>query len=177
MLALYLSMLEDDGDKAIFTEIYEQYERKIYAVAMHLTSSAPKAEDAVHDTMIKVIKHFDDAKKLFRKSCDEFDPWIVTINEEHSAGYPPQGGTHHGNGGGLGYARARQRPPGVGVPGPGGGDPRHAGEVPAGPGAAAGAGVELRRDRPGAGHCGKHRPDQVPAGPHHAAGAIGGDGI
>lgn len=64
MLALYLSMLEDDGDKAIFTEIYEQYERKIYAVAMHLTSSAPKAEDAVHDTMIKVIKHFDDAKNF-----------------------------------------------------------------------------------------------------------------
>ena len=81
MLALYLSMLEDDGDKAIFTEIYEPYERKIYAVAMHLTSSAPKAEDAVHDTMIKVIKHFDDAKKLFRKSCDEFDPWIVTITK------------------------------------------------------------------------------------------------
>lgn len=51
MLALYLSMLEDDGDKAIFTEIYEQYERKIYAVAMHLTSSAPKAEDAVPDNV------------------------------------------------------------------------------------------------------------------------------
>lgn len=42
MLALYLSMLEDDGDKAIFTEIYEQYERKIYAVAMHPYILGPK---------------------------------------------------------------------------------------------------------------------------------------
>lgn len=79
MLAFYLSIIEGDGDQALFVKLYERYERKLYGVAYHILGSQSRAEDAVQETMLKVIDHFDEAKKIFSKSCTKFDSWIVII--------------------------------------------------------------------------------------------------
>lgn len=81
MLALYLSIIEEDRDKALFVELYERYEGKTYSVAYHILGSHHKAEDAVHDTMLRLINHFDEAKKILDKSCAEFEAWIVIITK------------------------------------------------------------------------------------------------
>ena len=79
MLALYLAMIEEDGDKALFAELYGRYEKKLYSIAWNILGSPHLAEDAVHDTMVKIIRNFDKAKKIYAKSCADFECWIVII--------------------------------------------------------------------------------------------------
>lgn len=79
MLAFYLSTLDDSGDKALFAQIYERYEWKMYAVALNILKEPRAAEDAVHDALVKIISHFETAKKYFYDSCLDLEPWIVII--------------------------------------------------------------------------------------------------
>lgn len=79
MLALYLSLLPDDEDRALFLQIYEKYERKLYAVAFSMLREAHAAEDAVQNAMVNVIQSFDTAKKIISDSCSDLAPWLVTI--------------------------------------------------------------------------------------------------
>lgn len=76
MLLFYLSLLETESDKLLFTQIYAAHERKMYAVAKSVLLSPEKAEDAVHDSFIKVIKHFETCKTVPE---DELPKWLITI--------------------------------------------------------------------------------------------------
>lgn len=79
MLALYLSALGGDADRAFFVRIYERCEDKLYAVALNILKQPRAAEDAVQDSLVKVLNHFDAAKKIFADERSNFDAWIVTI--------------------------------------------------------------------------------------------------
>lgn len=76
MLLYYLSLLETDSDRLIFTQIYALHERKMYAVAKSVLHSPEKAEDALHDAFIKVINHFETCKTIPE---DELHKWLITI--------------------------------------------------------------------------------------------------
>lgn len=76
MLAFYLSLLETDSDRLIFTQIYALHEQKMYAAAKSVLHSPEQAEDAVHDSFIKVIKHFETCKTIPE---DELPKWLITI--------------------------------------------------------------------------------------------------
>ena len=76
MLLYYLSLLETDSDRLIFTRIYALHERKMYVAAKSLLRSPEKAEDALHDAFIKVIKHFETCKTIPE---DELPKWLITI--------------------------------------------------------------------------------------------------
>jgi RNA polymerase sigma-70 factor (ECF subfamily) len=55
MLSLYLSMLEDDEDKQIFSDIYYETRLACYHMAFSVTNNHEKAEDAVHNAFLAVI--------------------------------------------------------------------------------------------------------------------------
>lgn len=76
MLIFYLSLLETDLDRLFFTQIYALHERKMYAAANSVLHSPEKAEDALHDSFLKVIKHFDTCRTIPE---DEMATWLITI--------------------------------------------------------------------------------------------------
>lgn len=76
MLITYLLLFDDDNDKQLFTRLYEAYERKMYAVAYSILQSQSRAEDAVHDSFLKIIKYFEKSKQMPR---NEIEGWIVII--------------------------------------------------------------------------------------------------
>lgn len=78
MVICGLGLLESDADRAILADFYQRYERKLYHVARHYLGSPAKAEDALHDAMVKMILHFDDLKQL-QNSSKEWGPWCVII--------------------------------------------------------------------------------------------------
>lgn len=81
MLIFYLSLLEGDEDRERFTQIYVTHERMMYAVAYSILHSQMAAQDAVHNSFLKVIEHFETCRKL---SQDELKNWLIVI-VKHSA--------------------------------------------------------------------------------------------
>ena len=67
MLSLCLSLLESDGDRALFLEFHRRYERRLYAVALGLLRDPRRAEDAVQEAMVHIAGHFDQFKKFFEE--------------------------------------------------------------------------------------------------------------
>lgn len=59
MLSFFLSTLECDADKQKFIEIYEQCHEQVEKAAMRILKNQHDAEDAVQNTFMQIIKHFD----------------------------------------------------------------------------------------------------------------------
>lgn len=78
VLALYLSLLDSDEDKSAFAQLYEAYERKMYAVAISIVRSQALAEDVVHDSFLKIIRHFEKCRSMAR---NERESWIVILTK------------------------------------------------------------------------------------------------
>lgn len=76
MLVFYLSLLETESDRLLFTQIYALHERKMYATAKSILHSPEKAEDALHDSFLKVVKHFETCRTM---SEDELPKWLITV--------------------------------------------------------------------------------------------------
>lgn len=79
MLIYLLSLIADEGDKELFISIYEQYSRKIYAIALQILKNIDDAEDAELDTWVRVIYNFSTAKKYLSESRRAFESWVVVI--------------------------------------------------------------------------------------------------
>lgn len=59
-----LTALELETDRALLQQIYDQYEPRMYRVALQVLKSSALAEDAVHDAFLKLIKHFSEIRKF-----------------------------------------------------------------------------------------------------------------
>ena len=81
MLSFYLMLLEGDDDRERFAQIYIAHERMMYSVAYSILHSQMAAQDAVHNSFIKVIEHFETCKKMQK---DETAKWLIVI-VKHSA--------------------------------------------------------------------------------------------
>ena len=81
MLSFYLMLLEGDDDRELFAQIYIAHERMMYSVAYSILHSQMAAQDAVHNSFIKVIEHFETCKKMQK---DETAKWLLVI-VKHSA--------------------------------------------------------------------------------------------
>ncbi len=64
MLALYLAQLDSFEDKTLFTAVYEQHEGKMFNIAKAILGSAELANEAVHETFLKIIRNFADFSAL-----------------------------------------------------------------------------------------------------------------
>lgn len=76
MLAVLLAALESDEDRALFTEVYEQYHIRMEKTAMYILSDRSDAEDAVQNAFMQVIRHFD---IFFEAPCKKRVFWCISI--------------------------------------------------------------------------------------------------
>ena len=163
-----LTALELETDRALLQQIYDQYEPRMYRVALQVLKSSALAEDAVHDAFLKLIKHFSEIRKI---SCKELEPFVVIIVKRTA----------------LDLLKQEKRltsledgwdpPAGSGLPPPGGADPLHAGHLPGGAGAALRVGVVQQGHRPAALPVGKCRGGASDAGQSLAAKQTGTGGV
>ena len=63
-----------EGDSAAFTELVNQYSRKIYRLAKHITQNDSEAEDVLQETFLKAYEHLGDFQ-----GQSKFYTWIVRI--------------------------------------------------------------------------------------------------
>ena len=81
MLAYFIAILESEADKKRFTEIYEQYHSLIEKTAMRILKNQQDAEDAVQNTFVQIIRHFE---KTFEIDCKNLPFWIISIVKNES---------------------------------------------------------------------------------------------
>ena len=62
------------GDAAAFSELVNQYSRKIYRLAKHITQNDSEAEDVLQETFLKAFEHLKDFH-----GQSKFYTWIVRI--------------------------------------------------------------------------------------------------
>ncbi|HTW64128.1 MAG TPA: sigma-70 family RNA polymerase sigma factor [Bryobacteraceae bacterium] len=62
------------GDAAAFSELVNQYSRKIYRLAKHITQNDSEAEDVLQETFLKAFEHLGDFH-----GQSKFYTWIVRI--------------------------------------------------------------------------------------------------
>src|SRR5882724_3094637 len=62
------------GDAQAFTDLVNQYERKIYRLAKHITQNDEDAEDVLQEAFLKAYEHLDSFQ-----GNSKFYTWIVRI--------------------------------------------------------------------------------------------------
>lgn len=76
MLSYLLTLLDDEAGKAQFRSFYEQYYPVIARAARHYAINKSDTEDAIQNTFLKIIRHFE---KISSFPCPEIEKYIVTI--------------------------------------------------------------------------------------------------
>lgn len=74
-LTMLLEFVEEEH-KTQFRNFYYDHEKKLYAVAFSILKNQHKAEDAVSESFLKIIKHFE---KIISLPCTKMEAYIVTI--------------------------------------------------------------------------------------------------
>ena len=81
MLAFFLAVLENEADREKFTELYEQYHELIEKTAMRILKNQQDAEDAVQNTFVQIIRHFE---KVLEIDCKNLPFWIISVVKNES---------------------------------------------------------------------------------------------
>lgn len=76
MISYLLAMLESDEDKLLFIELYEEHHVRVEQTALRILKDPHDAEDAVQNTFLQVIRHFD---KISEIPCKKLGFWLISI--------------------------------------------------------------------------------------------------
>lgn len=57
MLMFYMSLIDNDDDRAKFEILYNKYRKRMVSIAFSVLKNKEDAEDAVHDTFIKIARN------------------------------------------------------------------------------------------------------------------------
>lgn len=57
MIAFYMSLIDNDDDRAKFEILYKKYRKRMVHTAFSVLGNEEDAEDAVHDTFIKIARN------------------------------------------------------------------------------------------------------------------------
>ena len=76
MLSAYLSMLSTAADKSFVESLYNEHERDMYTAAYSVLKNSADAEDAVHDSFLRVIKNID---RLRTFNCHELKLYLTVM--------------------------------------------------------------------------------------------------
>lgn len=81
MLAFYLAQVEEPEDRAYFAQVYWEYKDKLFNIARGIVDSDLLADEAVHDTFVKLIGELAE----FRRLGDTAQKGWLTVVVEHIA--------------------------------------------------------------------------------------------
>ena len=59
MLMFYMSLIDNDDDRAKFEMLYNEYRKRMVYIAYSVLGNNEDAEDAVHDTFIKIARNMN----------------------------------------------------------------------------------------------------------------------
>lgn len=76
MISYLLAILENDEDKQKFIELYEEHHVRVEQTALRILKDPRAAEDAVQNTFLQVIRHFD---KISEIPCKKLGFWLISI--------------------------------------------------------------------------------------------------
>lgn len=76
MLAFFLAALENDADRQLFTFIYENYRNRMEQTAIRILEHQSDAEDAVQNSFVQIIRHFE---KIYSIPREELPFWLISI--------------------------------------------------------------------------------------------------
>ncbi|MDD3346882.1 sigma-70 family RNA polymerase sigma factor [Oscillibacter sp.] len=76
MLPMLLAMLEDEEDQRKFLKLHSAYEKKLYRIALQILRSQTLAEDAVQQSWLQIIQHFEEIKKI---PWDGIEGYVVVV--------------------------------------------------------------------------------------------------
>lgn len=57
MIAMYMSFIDSEDDREKFEIIYHEYRKRMVSVAYSILHNNEDAEDAVHETFIRIAKN------------------------------------------------------------------------------------------------------------------------
>ena len=80
-MIVYLQMIEDDGDKSKFEQIYRKYRGLMFHVARNILHNDRDAEDAVHQAFLAIIENLN---KISDIHCPKTRSFLVIIVERKS---------------------------------------------------------------------------------------------
>lgn len=72
MLTVLLAALEDEEDRRRLLALHDAYEDKLYRVALQVLRSPTLAEDAVQQSWVRIIGHFDQVKRVPREKLEGY---------------------------------------------------------------------------------------------------------
>ena len=76
MIMMFLAMLESDEDREKFLKLHSAYEAKMMRIAMSILKSHAAAEDAVQQSWLQIIQHFEEIRKI---PWERIDGYIVVV--------------------------------------------------------------------------------------------------
>lgn len=84
MLSLYLAAIDTAEDKSKFEQLYDKYKDVMYWAAYGILGDVHQAEDAVSQSLFKVIDHLDQIDETDEKRTKAF---LITITEHTAIDY------------------------------------------------------------------------------------------
>lgn len=79
-LLLYLSLIDSEPDRIKFTQVYEKYRYLMLHTAQKILKDQDLAEDAVHNSCLKIIEHLDKFTEISSKKTKSLIV-IITKNK------------------------------------------------------------------------------------------------
>lgn len=76
MLSLFILAIENDDDRQFVADIYTRYRPALYRKAQKVLHDNDRAEEAVHEAMLRVIRYLDRVREI---PSDELLPYLITI--------------------------------------------------------------------------------------------------
>ena len=76
MLAFYMSLVDREEEKSLVRALYEQHQQQMFKVAYSVLNNTHDAEDAVHESFIRVI---DNISKISDMPVDKLGGYLVVI--------------------------------------------------------------------------------------------------
>ena len=73
-----IQAIETEEQLSKMEQLYDEYERLLYCVAYEYFHDKHRAEDAVHDTFLKIIDRLDN---IFEIKCPQTKNYLVTITK------------------------------------------------------------------------------------------------
>ena len=76
MFPIFISMIENDGERHFAERIFNEYEEIMYRAAYKILENVQESEDVVFDVLVKIVENI---KYFMEKDCHELAPLFVTI--------------------------------------------------------------------------------------------------